>query len=160
MFHETDAHTHTHTHGKPAGAALAVAARACIEAAGEKWTELRAEVFHTLAASQGPASAYDIAETTSLRLDRRVAANSVYRILDLFVANQIATRIESRNAYMVNEHPGCAHDCIFLVCEVCNGITHLDDDSLSASLRAAAKTTGFRPARPVIEVRGRCGACS
>ncbi len=149
-----------HAHAVPTGPALAEAARACIETAGEQWTALRAEVFKTLAATGSPASAYDVAKATSDRLGRRVAANTVYRILDLFVAKQIATRIESRNAYLVNEHPGCAHDCIFLVCDGCGTITHLDDDAVTLGLRAAASAHGFRPARPVIEMQGRCANCA
>ncbi len=152
-------HADAHSHSLPTGAALADAARACLEGAGEQWTALRAEVFATLAEGSGPASAYAVADATSERLGRRVAANSVYRILDLFVATQVATRIESRNAYVVNEHPGCAHDCIFLVCDGCDAITHIDDDALTGALREAARAGGFRPARPVIEVRGCCAAC-
>ena len=148
-----------HSHAHPVGPALTLAARTAVERAGEQWTGLRATVFETLAAFAHPASAYDVAEAASARAGRRIAANSVYRILDLFVAKNVATRVESRNAYLVNEHPGCAHDCIFLVCDGCETTTHLDDDRLAAGLRAAAVASGFTPARPVIEVRGRCGAC-
>jgi Fur family zinc uptake transcriptional regulator len=38
---------------------------------------------------------------------KRVAANSVYRILDLFVRTNLANRVESANAYLANTHPGC-----------------------------------------------------
>ncbi len=148
-----------HTHITHSGPALTEAARAVIEAAGEQWTDLRSDVFATLAAFARPASAYDIAEAASARIGRRLAANSVYRILDLFVANNVARRVESRNAYLVNEHPGCAHDCIFLVCEACGEATHIDDDRLGDALRGTARGAGFTPTRPVIEVHGRCGGC-
>ena len=90
---------------------------------------------------------------------RRVAANSVYRILDLFVGANLARRVESANAYIANDHPDCLHDCIFLICDNCGQTTHLDDDRLTGGVRAAAKQAGFAPERPVIEVRGRCGDC-
>ena len=64
-----------------------------------------------------PASAYDIAEAVSKARGKRVAANSVYRILDLFVGTNLARRVESANAYVANAHPGCLHDCIFLICD-------------------------------------------
>jgi Fur family zinc uptake transcriptional regulator len=51
------------------------------------------------------------------RRGKRVAANSVYRILDLFVRTNLARRAESANAYVANPHPGCRHDCIFLICD-------------------------------------------
>ncbi len=101
-----------------------------------------------------PASAYDIAEAVGQARGRRVAANSIYRILDLFVATNLALRVESANAYVANSHPGCRHDCIFLVCDTCGQVTHIDDERLSAGVREAAEKAGFRPERPVIEVRG------
>jgi len=120
---------------------------------------MRAAVFLALSGFDRPASAYDITDSVSRVQGRRVAANSVYRILDLFVANNVATRVESANAYLANAHPGCLHDCIFLVCDACGRATHVDDDQLSARIRETASANGFRPEKPVIEVRGRCAAC-
>jgi Fur family transcriptional regulator, zinc uptake regulator len=116
-------------------------------------------VFDALASFDKPASAYDIAEQVSKAQGRRVAANSVYRILDLFVGANLARRVESANAYVANQHPECLHDCIFLICDSCGQTVHIDDDSLSGGVRAAAKTAGFTAPRPVIEVRGTCGDC-
>ena len=90
---------------------------------------------------------------------RRVAANSVYRILDLFVGANLARRVESSNAYIANAHPDCLHDCIFLVCDSCGQTTHLDNDSITKGVRSAAEAAGFSPVRPVIEVRGKCADC-
>ena len=91
---------------------------------------------------------------------RRVAANSVYRILDLFVRTNLANRIESANAYLANSHPGCRHDCIFLICDDCGQTTHIDDDTVTGGVRDAAAKSGFAASRPVIEVRGKCGDCA
>jgi Fur family transcriptional regulator, zinc uptake regulator len=126
---------------------------------GEQWTAMRAEVFGALAGFTKPASAYDIAEALSKSQGRRVAANSVYRILDLFVGANLARRVESANAYVANAHPDCLHDCIFLVCDSCGQTTHLDDDVITRNVRSAAKGAGFQPVRPVIEVRGKCAEC-
>lgn len=120
---------------------------------------MRASVFEALAGFDKPASAYDIADVMSQSQGRRVAANSVYRILDLFVTNNIAMRVESANAYIANAHPGCHHDCIFLVCDNCGQVTHIDNDPITGSLRSVAEKAGFAPVRPVIEVRGTCSAC-
>lgn len=150
---------HTHDHDEHHGSDLAIAARAAFERSGEQWTEMRATVFDALAGFAKPASAYDIADAVSLAKGRRVAANSVYRILDLFVAANLARRLESANAYIANAHPGCLHDCIFLLCDACGVATHIDDDGLSGGVRAAAAKAGFAAVRPVIEVRGRCAHC-
>src|SRR3546814_14268581 len=74
--------------------------------------------------------------------DLRVAPNSVYRILDLFVNNNLAMRVESANAYIANAHPGCLHDCIFLVCGTCGQATHIDDDTLSETVRSEERRVG------------------
>jgi len=141
------------------GAALASAARERLTLEGEQWTAMRAAVFDALAGFDKPASAYDIAEQVSRSQARRVAANSVYRILDLFVAANLARRVESANAYVANRHPACLHDCIFLICDRCGQAVHIDDDKLTSGVREAAKKAGFSAPRPVIEVRGTCGDC-
>ena len=148
-----------HDHHERRGVELTLAAQATLEKAGEQWTAMRASIFTALAGFDKPASAYDIAEAVSRLEGRRIAANSIYRILDLFVGANLALRVESANAYVANAHPGCRHDCIFLVCDGCGTTTHFDDDSLTGGLRAAAAAAGFAAERPVVEVRGRCAAC-
>ena len=148
-----------HEHRNHEGAALTNAAKAALEKSGEQWTTMRATIFDALAAFDRPASAYDIADAVSRAKGKRVAANSVYRILDLFVGANLARRVESANAYVANAHPDCIHDCIFLVCDNCGQTTHLDDDKLGNGVRSAAQSVGFAPERPVIEVRGRCADC-
>ncbi|MDM7928207.1 MAG: Fur family transcriptional regulator [Blastomonas fulva] len=150
---------HGHRHKEHEGADLAHAARVSLEAAGEQWTDMRESIFTALADIEKPASAYDIADAVSKARGKRVAPNSVYRILDLFVRTNLARRVESINAYIANSHPGCLHDCIFLVCDSCGSATHIDDDGLSRSVRKTAEAAGYVDIRPVIEVRGRCADC-
>ena len=160
-----DQHSHEHDgpgghdHRSHAGESLMSAAQTTMERSGEQWTQMRSAVFEALASFDQPASAYDIADRVSQKQGRRVAANSVYRILDLFVGANLARRVESANAYVANDHPDCLHDCIFLICDSCGQTTHLDNDRLSGGVRDAATAAGFTPERPVIEVRGTCEDC-
>ena len=149
-----------HHHHDRNSAQLKDAAREQMVESGQQWTEMRESVFEALATFDQPASAYDIAEKVSEKRGKRVAANSVYRILDLFVGSNVARRVESANAYVANEHPGCLHDCIFLICDDCGKATHLDNDNIAGGVRDAAVGAGFKPQRPVIEVRGQCGDCA
>ena len=149
-----------HHHHEHEGENLVDAARQALTEAGEQWTDMRADVFEALAQYDKPASAYDIAEDLTRTRGKRVAANSVYRILDLFVKTNLANRIESSNAYIANSHPGCLHDCIFLICDKCGQTTHFDDDKLTGSLRNAGAKSGFTGVRPVVELRGLCDACT
>ena len=148
-----------HEHHVHEGESLMDAARDQLTSRGEQWTDMRESVFEALAGFDRPASAYDIAEAVSNKQGRRVAANSVYRILDLFVGANLARRVESANAYVANAHPDCLHDCIFLICDNCGQAVHIDDDGLSGGVRKAAESAGFSAQRPVIEVRGTCGDC-
>jgi len=136
-----------------------MAAQAQLERHGEQWTAMRARIFEALSSFDKPASAYDIADAVSRLEGRRVAPNSVYRILDLFVGANLARRVESANAYVANAHPDCLHDCIFLVCDACGQTLHLDDDKIARDVRSVASAAGFSPKRPVIDVRGRCADC-
>ncbi|HCS18790.1 MAG TPA: transcriptional repressor, partial [Erythrobacter sp.] len=102
----------------------------------------------------------DIADNLSQSRGKRVAPNSVYRILDLFVRTNLAKRIESANAYLVNTHPGCRHDCIFLICDDCGKALHIDDDRVTGALRTAGSDAGFSDVRPVVELRGLCEECA
>lgn len=151
---------HVHSHKEHEGDALIDAARTTLTGSGEQWTGMRQSVFEELAQHDKPASAYDIADNLSRSRGKRVAPNSVYRILDLFVTNNIAMRVESANAYIANAHPGCHHDCIFMVCRNCKQATHVDDDTVTGQVRAIAQQDGFRPERPVIEILGLCAKCA
>ena len=151
---------HVHSHKEHEGDALIDAARTTLTGSGEQWTGMRQSVFEELAQHDKPASAYDIADNLSRSRGKRVAPNSVYRILDLFVRSNLANRIESANAYLVNTHPGCRHDCIFLICDDCGKATHIDDDRVTGALRDAGKDAGFTDVRPVVELRGLCDDCA
>ena len=149
-----------HAHHAPGTACLTADARAVLEAAGERWTPMRAATHAALSDAERPRSAYDLAEALSAGQGKRVAANSVYRILDLFVRTGLARRIETANAYLANTHPACAHDCVWLICEACGRAEHRDDDAAVAGVLGVAGSGGFTPSRPVLEVLGRCAACA
>lgn len=151
---------HNHSHHIHSGESLIDAARDSLVAAGEQWTNMRADIFEELARHERPASAYDIADNLSAKRGKRVAPNSVYRILDVFVANNLALRVESSNAFLANSHPGCTHDCIFLVCDECGEATHIDNDEISQKVRGVAQAAQFKARRPIIEIRGICSSCN
>jgi Fur family transcriptional regulator, zinc uptake regulator len=148
------AHAHSHSPADQTEAAQAV-----FEAAGEQWTEIRAAVYDVIVGTEAPLSAYDIADRMSARLARRIAPNTVYRILELFLSHNIISRIESRNAYVACAHPDAKEDCIFLVCERCGTTRHQDNHAIGADVRDVAGGAGFLPRRLVMEVHGLCGSC-
>ena len=90
--------SHVHTLQELSGEQLIDAAREAFIATGEQWTSMREAVFVELARFERPTSAYDIADRLSELRGKRVAPNSIYRILELFVSKGLAVRIESSNA--------------------------------------------------------------
>src|SRR3546814_17751874 len=130
-----------HAHVDHQGESLNLAAEAVMLNSGEQWTPMRAAVFEALAGFDRPASAYDVADAVSRAEGRRVAANSVYRILDLFVGVNLARRVESSNAYVATAPPECLHDCIFLVCDQCGDTKHITAATPSQPVRQAAPHT-------------------
>lgn len=149
-----------HAHEEHSGDKLIGAARDALTSSGEQWTSMREAVFSELARHERPVSAYDIADNLSASRGKRVAPNSIYRILDLFVAKNLALRVESSNAFLANTHPGCEHDCIFLVCDECGDAKHVDDEEVSRTVRALAASRNFKAERPVLEIRGLCAMCA
>ena len=63
-----------HHHHEHSGEKLVSEAESVLTAAGEQWTQMRADVFEALADQERPASAYDIAEELGRRRGKRVAA--------------------------------------------------------------------------------------
>ncbi|MEM6909376.1 MAG: transcriptional repressor [Pseudomonadota bacterium] len=161
-MHDIDSATGTaalHPHEDHSGPELIAEARRVLMDLGEQWTTMREAVFAELARHGRPVSAYDIADSLSVARGKRVAPNSIYRILDLFVASNLALRVESSNAYLANSHPGHKHDCIFLVCDECGEALHVDDEEVSRTVRSLASRCRFKTERPVLEIRGLCRSC-
>jgi Fur family transcriptional regulator, zinc uptake regulator len=150
----------THDHHCANSDTLRQRAEEALTATGEQWTPMREAVFLELARHEGPTSAYQIADDLSQARGKRVAPNSIYRILDLFVSKNLAVKIESANAFLSNSHPGEEHDCVFLVCDACGSASHVDSEEVGQNLRSIAASQHFRPERPVLEIRGICKECS
>lgn len=132
---------------------------ACCAGKGLRLTALRRNVMRALAASHTPLGAYDIVE--------RLAASgegappmSVYRALDFLVAEGLAHRIESRNAFLACAHPHEAEEVVvFLICERCGLTREVASHAVGRDLAWAARAAGFTPRQRVLEVAGLCAHC-
>jgi len=139
---------------------LLATARCAAEQNGEQWTPMRETVLATLRTLPQPITAYDLADAVSARLARRIAPNTVYRILDLLVEWGVVRRVESRNAYAICSHPEHQHDCIFLICKRCGKADEVEDEAVSTELQRIARSRAFVTHRPMIELSGLCQACA
>src|SRR3954471_18916914 len=147
-----------HDHHRCAADALAHAEALCGKR-GERLTPMRRHVLEVLSASHKPLGAYEIIDLVAV-LGPRPAPVTVYRALDFLTAQGLVHRIESRNAFLacINNHASDA-PVVFLICETCGEVGEAPSAAVADSLNAAAKSAGFAPKSPVIEISGVCRHC-
>src|SRR6476646_9588783 len=146
-----------HDHDSCASAAIMHAEGLCA-ARGQRLTPMRRQVLEALLASHKPLGAYEIIERLAHR--GRLAPITVYRALDFLRDNGLVHRIESRNAFVacVNNHAS-GDLVVFLICEHCGAVGEAASAAVADQLKAAARSAGFTPKAPVIEIGGVCAHC-
>src|SRR5215468_10244444 len=155
--------TPDHDHARCSADALAHAEALCVKR-GERLTPMRRQVLEVLAASHKPLGAYEIIDLVAARgpspASPRPAPITIYRALDFLTAQGFVHRIESRNAFLacINNHASDA-PVVFLICEHCGKVGEAPSAAVAESLNAAAKSAGFTPKAPVIEITGVCAHC-
>jgi Fur family zinc uptake transcriptional regulator len=147
-----------HDHERCAADALAHAEAVCVKR-GERLTAMRRNVLEVLTASHKPLGAYEIIDSVAAR-GARPAPITIYRALDFLTSQGLVHRIESRNAFLacINNHASGA-PVVFLICEHCGAVGEAASGAVADSLNAAAKSAGFTPKSPVIEISGVCAHC-
>lgn len=116
-------------------------------------------VMDALSRADGPLSAYMLLD--ELREQGFRAPLQVYRALDKLVEFGLVHRLESLNSFVACSHPDCeAHGMIaFTICEKCNQVAEISDDSVSGRLNNIARETGFTLTKSTVELRGICRSC-
>lgn len=134
-------------------------ARSCCEASGARLTPLRRRVLETLAQSHIPLGAYELVERLG-ESGERPPPMSVYRALDFLVAEGLAHRIESRNAFLACGRAHEADDVIvFLICEQCGLTDEVASHAIGRDIAWATRAAGFTPRTRVLEIAGLCARC-
>jgi Fur family zinc uptake transcriptional regulator len=148
---------HKHNHALCIDKAIIQAKRVC-ESAGERFTDLRRQVFELVWAEHKPVKAYDLlSELASKRSG--VAPATVYRTLDFLQAQGLVHKIESLNAYMGCAHPEEDHQGHFLICENCEEVRELELAAFSLSINKIEKAEKFQIKHMTVELFGLCQSC-
>ena len=143
-----------HSHQKMSTQERVEAARATCEAAGRRFTALRAHVFELIVEDGGAVKAYDLLD----RLRPEVGSPkppTVYRALDFLSELGLVHRVEALNAFIACEHNHNGHLAEFFICEKCEKV-----EERHAHDHTDCKPDGFQIARSVIEHYGNCGNCA
>ena len=147
-----------HDHERCSADALAHAEAVCVKR-GERLTPMRRKVLEALSHSHKPLGAYEIIEQVAVQ-GPRPAPITIYRALEFLTAQGLVHRIESRNAFLacISNHADGA-PVVFLICEHCGAVGEAASGAVADSVNAAAKSAGFTPKSPVIEISGVCRHC-
>jgi Fur family zinc uptake transcriptional regulator len=147
-----------HDHAQCVADTLSRAEEACDER-GRRLTPLRRRVLEALAANHAPLGAYDIVERLK-GAGEGAPAMSVYRALDFLVAEGLAHRIESKNAFLACAHGhGSGEIVLFLLCERCGTVAEVTSSAVGRDVAQAARAVGFSTHTPVLEINGLCERC-
>lgn len=147
-----------HDHGTCVTDAMAAAEARC--ASGNiRFTPVRRKVLEILLQGHRALGAYAILDC--LR-DAGFGSQPpvAYRALEFLVANGLAHKIERMNAFIACSHPGEAHAPAFMICRLCDAVAETQSEPARGALGAAARTTGFRIERTVVEAEGVCPTCA
>jgi Fur family zinc uptake transcriptional regulator len=140
----------------PVSAALAICRRD-----GIALTPGRRRILELLAREGRPLGAYDLIEKVAEETGKRPAPISIYRALDFLLENGLVHRLASRNMFLACGH---SHDArapiVFLICERCGGVVEATSESMRGALAELTEKAKFSPRAQVMEVAGRCAACS
>ncbi|HEY1076736.1 MAG TPA: Fur family transcriptional regulator [Fontimonas sp.] len=139
-------------------AALRRAEQLCAKA-GQRLTTARINAYAELLAQGRPLSAYELLALTEQREGRKLAPLTVYRQLDFLLRVGLVHKLSSAQAYVACQHLDHPHDSLYLVCSACGKADELESDSLAELLSKAAKSRGFKPDKPIVEIPGLCQGC-
>jgi Fur family transcriptional regulator, zinc uptake regulator len=167
VFHSPD-----HDHARCTADALKHAEVLCAERA-QRLTPIRRQVLEVLLESHKPLGAYEIMDRAAASGGSPAASGkklapggarpapiTIYRALDFLRDNGLVHRIESRNAFVacVNNHAS-GDLVVFLICEHCGAVGEASSAAVTEQLKVAARSAGFTPKAPVIEISGVCAHC-
>ena len=127
--------------------------------ATQKLTKNQSLVLDVLINSALPLSAYTILD--ELRGEGLRAPLQVYRALDALLARGNVHRLESLNAFVACTHKSCSsHSAVaFIICNNCNSVAEISDDSITKQLRKVAERESFDLQKSTVELRGICQNC-
>lgn len=146
-----------HNHTDCIEAALDHAKRICKQG-GERFTDLRRQVFELIWAEHKAVKAYDLLSELSSKRSG-VAPATVYRTLDFLQAQGLVHKLESLNAYLGCSHPDKVHQGHFLICESCEEVRELEFTAFNRSIDKVEKAQGFQVNHMTVELFGLCKKC-
>lgn len=130
-------------------ATLADAEAICLQS-GARLTRLRRQILVLLLQASGPITACT---------ERSATAAGVYRSLDFLVAQGLAHRLESREAFIACADPSHLHVSQFLICRRCGNTVEVEDDRIVSVVGQWSRRLGFEVEAETLDVSDSCSTC-
>lgn len=147
-----------HNHAACVSDGLIAAESRCAED-GLRFTPVRRKVLEILLQEHRALGAYVILDR--LREDGFGSQPPVaYRALEFLVKHGLAHKIERLNAFIACAHPDEDHAPSFMICRLCDSVAEAQSTPNRSALSDAARATGFKIERTVIEAEGLCPGCA
>lgn len=126
---------------------------------GVRFTSHRRAVLEMLWRAGQPVGAYDLKREMEVKLGRPLSPPTVYRALEFLLEQGLASRIETRNAFVPHTHPNPDQACVFFICQQCGSSSEVENQGVDALFERDAQSLGFRIGRRVVEMQGTCVHC-
>ncbi|MGQ3297131.1 Fur family transcriptional regulator [Reyranella sp.] len=139
--------------------AVQAAQQAC-DQKGLRLTALRAAVLRIIARSNRPLGAYALLVLLQDEVGRKHTPPTIYRALEFLLEIGSILRVESRNAYILRDHPERPGSPVLFLCDTCDSSVAVESPVLAELIESNAATLKFHIARPVIECSGTCDRCA
>jgi len=115
-------------------------------------------VFAALRKERKPLTAYQLLER--LRSQGISAPPTVYRALEQLIADGLAHRLESLNAFVACAHPHHTSAAMFSICDDCGDADEISDAPVNRRISDWALNADFELNHSILEIHGRCSACA
>ena len=125
----------------------------------EKLTNNQQTVLDLLEGSKEPLKAYAI--LFDIQKKGIKAPLQVYRALDKLIEIGKVHKIESKNSYIACNNSNCTSQTStsFSICEICDEVTELKKNNLSAYFSKLSAKSNFEYIKHNLEIYGLCKAC-
>ena len=123
-------------------------------------TKNQSLVLDVLIKAGQPSGAYTLLD--ELRQHGFKAPLQVYRALEQLIGLGLVHRLESLNAFIACSHISCQTSgaTAFVICDRCETVQEICDDSVSGFLASIAKKTKMKSTKSNIELHGLCNGCT
>lgn len=149
-----------HDHAQCASQAVSRARRLCRDR-GVRLTPQRQMVLELLWRSHQPIGAYALLDMLreARGCDAPPAPPTVYRALDFLVAQGLAHRLQTLNAYIGCPRPEHDHQGQFLICSRCHNAVEVFTRHVQQALSECASSHAFKIENETVELIGVCASC-